>query len=168
MNRGCAAALLFCALVAACGGPVAILEASTGITGTAVTISGADDLAATADKQARGGMGRIFGYGLIGTGAFAFASGFHGAGALAGVSGVGVAFVPAVINSTFDNAPAATGAALASMPAEGWWVPLTALLYWPLLFLRMLQDPVFLVAGVLTVGLLYAVRQSRQASALSR
>ena len=125
--------------------PVAPVHAST-VQGSAVTISGLDDLAATADQQARRGAGKILAM-VLGMGGLATVlSGRIGLG-LAGVgAGMGMGFVPSMMSSAFDAAPAATGAVVSQVAAGTWWVPLTAGLYPGLVLLRLGQDPVVLAA----------------------
>ena len=102
-------ALLALAVAGAGQLPVAPVHAST-VQGSAVTISGLDDLAATADQQARRGAGKIIAM-VLGMGGLATVlSGRIGLG-LAGVgAGMGMGFVPSMMSSAFDAAPAATGA----------------------------------------------------------
>jgi hypothetical protein len=133
------------------------VQAST-IQGTAVTISGLDDLNATVDNQARKGSGKIIalilGVGGLGT----LAAGYHMTG-LGGVgAGLGVGFLPGIMSSGFDAAPAATGKMAQQIVGSVGWAPLAAGLYPPLLALRFLQDPVFLVALAGTILLLRVTR----------
>ena len=131
--------------VAGTGQLVAPVHAST-VQGSAVTISGLDDLAATADQQARRGAGKIIAM-VLGMGGLATVlSGRIGLG-LAGVgAGMGMGFVPSMMSSAFDAAPAATGALVSPVTAGAWWAPLTAGLYPGLVLLRLGQDPVVLAA----------------------
>jgi hypothetical protein len=133
------------------------VQAST-VHGSAVTISGLDDLAATADQQARRGAGKIIAM-VLGMGGLATVlTGRIGLG-LAGVgAGRGMGFVPSMMSSAFDAAPAATGTLVAQVPTDAWWIPLTAGLYPGLMLLRLGQDPVVLAAGLVAVCL---VRWSR-------
>jgi hypothetical protein len=157
MNRFWATALVLGALVGTSVGPVAILEAST-VQGTAVQISGLDDLAATADQQARKGGGKVLAMALGVGGLIGVASGHHYIGAMGVGSGVATAFIPSMMSSAFDNAPAATSLAVEHVASGAWWAPATALLYPVFLLARFLQDPVVLVACVLA---LVAVRRVR-------
>jgi hypothetical protein len=128
------------------------VQAST-VHGSAVTISGLDDLAATADQQARRGAGKIIAM-VLGMGGLATVlSGRIGLG-LAGVgAGMGMGFVPSMMSSAFDAAPAAT-ALVTQGPADAWWTPLTAGLYPALVLLRFGQDPVVLAASLVAVCLI--------------
>ena len=143
--------------------PVAVVQAST-IQGNAVTISGLDDLSATVDQQARKGAGKIIALVLGVAGAATMVSGYHLTGALGVGSGIGVGFLPGIMSSAFDNAPAATAALVPHVAPAFWWAPLSAGLYPPLLLLRLLQDPVFLVALVAVVVLARTARAQRTAS----
>jgi hypothetical protein len=133
------------------------VQAST-VQGAAVTISGLDDLAATADQQARRGAGKIIAM-VLGMGGLATVlSGRIGLG-LAGVgAGMGMGFVPSMMSSAFDAAPAATGTLVSQGTAGAWWAPLTAGLYPGLVLLRLGQDPVILAACLVAICL---VRWSR-------
>ena len=122
--------------VAGAGQLVAPVHAST-VQGSAVTISGLDDLAATADQQARRGAGKIIAM-VLGMGGLATV--------LSGRIGLGLAGVPSMMSSAFDAAPAATGALVSQATAGAWWAPLTAGLYPGLVLLRLGQDPVVLAA----------------------
>jgi hypothetical protein len=134
-------------------------QAST-IQGTAVIISGLDDLNATIDTQARKGSGKIialiFGIGGLGT----MVAGYHMMGLIGVGAGLCVGFLPGIISSGFDAAPAATADLAPQVLNASWWPPLTAGLYPGFLALRCLQDPVFLAA--LAVGIL-VVRLARPA-----
>ena len=162
MRRLMGCAVLALALAGAWSGPVAVGHAST-VPGTAVTISGLDDLSATADTQARKGAGKVFAM-LLGMGGLgAILSGRIGLG-LAGVgSGLAMGFVPGMVSSAFDAAPAATGEILHHLPVSAWWTPLTAGLYPGLLLLKMVQDPVCLAALMLV---LVSARHARARRAL--
>ena len=72
-------------------------------------------------------------------------------------------FVPGMISSAFDAAPAATPDLIQQMAAGHWWTPLTAGLYPGLLLFKVVQDPVFLVALALV---LVSARRIRIRSAL--
>jgi hypothetical protein len=150
------------------GDALPLVHAST-VQGTAVTISGLDDLNATVDSQARKGSGKIialiFGVGGLGT----MAAGYHMTG-LGGVgAGLGVGFLPGIMSSGFDAAPAATSAFGAQIPlVSHWWTPLTAGLYPGLLALRFLQDPVVLVAVALALLLVRCARTQTPRVGLAR
>jgi hypothetical protein len=133
------------------------VHAST-VQGSAVTISGLDDLAATADQQARRGAGKIIAM-VLGMGGLATVlSGRIGLG-LAGVgAGMGMGFVPGIVSSAFDAAPAATGTLVSQVAVGAWWVPLTAGLYPGLVLLRLGQDPVILGACLVAI---WGVRWTR-------
>jgi len=157
MNRLCAAALLLCALAAASVAPMAVVSAST-VQGTAVQISGLDDLNATVDQQARRGSGKVLAMALGVGGLITIGSGHHYLGAAGVGAGLGTAFIPSMMSSAFDNAPAATRVVVDQVASGAWWVPLTAALYPVLLLLRLLQDPVVWVA---CLGALALVRLAR-------
>jgi hypothetical protein len=157
MDRlGCYAALALL-LVSASLLPVGRLHAST-VQGSAVTIAGLDDLAATADQQARKGAGKVFAM-LLGMGGLAsILSGRIGLG-LGGLgAGLAMGFVPGMVSTAFDSAPAATLAGVPSAVTSAWWAPLTVGLYPGLVLLRLMQDPVVLVA---CLGALALVRLTR-------
>ena len=145
---------------------VTSVHAST-VQGSAVTISGLDDLAATADQQARRGAGKILAM-VLGMGGLATVlSGRIGLG-LAGVgAGMGMGFVPSMMSSAFDAAPAATGALVSQVTAGAWWAPLTAGLYPGLVLLRLGQDPVVLAAGFVAFCLVRWTRPHRSGTVSS-
>jgi hypothetical protein len=157
MRRLVMGALL--AMLVAGASPILVrpVQAST-VHGSPVTISGLDDLAATADQQARRGAGKTIAM-VLGMGGLATVlSGRIGLG-LAGVgAGIGMGFVPSMMSSAFDAAPAATGALVAQVPVDVWWTPLTAGLYPGLVLLRLGQDPVVLAACIVAI---WGVRWSR-------
>ena len=145
-------AVLLLALVGAGWLPVAVLHAST-VQGTAVQISGLDDLNATVDNQARKGGGKILAMLLGVRGLITIGSWHHYVGAAGVGAGLGAAFIPGMMSSAFDNAPAATGLLADHVVSHAWWVPLSVMLYPVLLLLRLLQDPVVLLACVLAFGM---------------
>jgi hypothetical protein len=147
--------------------PVGRLHAST-VQGTAVTIAGLDDLSATADQQARKGAGKVFAM-LLGMGGLAsILSGRIGLG-LGGLgAGLAMGFVPGMVSTAFDSAPAATLVGVPSAGATAWWAPATLGLYPGLLLLRLVQDPVALACGLLAVGLGRMVRTERAGSLRAR
>ena len=133
------------------------------ITGTAVDISGVNDLTATADSYAKGNLGKLLGIGLATAGLLAMAGSHLGTGGLIAAAGVGLAFVPNMIGTAFDATSAAplTGVVVPPM-LTAWWVPATAALYPVLLALRLVQDPVWVAA--LTAAWLRPRRHARAAS----
>src|SRR5882672_25117 len=133
-------------------GPAVPLAHASQVAGSAVTISGLDDLSATVDQQARKGAGKIIAM-VLGMGGLATVlSGRIGLG-LAGVgAGMGMGFVPNMMSSAFDAAPAATGVLVSQVAAGTWWSPLTAGLYPGLVLLRLGQDPVILAACLVAIG----------------
>jgi hypothetical protein len=140
--------------------PMAVVHAST-IQGTAVTISGLDDLNATVDSQARKGAGKIIAL-ILGVGGLgAMVSGYHMTGAIGVGSGIGMGFLPGIMSSAFDAAPAATGDVVQQVASGSWWAPLSAGLYPGLLLLRVVQDPVFVMALATIVLLARLARQER-------
>ncbi len=150
MRRLVSCAILAVALAGVSSTPVAVLHAST-VQGTAVQISGLDDLNATVDQQARKGGGKVLAM-LLGVGGLiTIGSGHHYLGAAGVGAGLGTAFIPGMMSSAFDNAPAATTLLVEHVTSGPWWVPLTAGLYPGLLLLRMLQDPVFLACLALVL-----------------
>jgi hypothetical protein len=138
-------ALLLGGLTLALGG-VPLTQAGT-ITGTAVDISGVNDLTATADSYAKGNLGKLLGIGLATAGLLAMAGSHLGTGGLIAAAGVGLAFVPNMIGTAFDATSAAplTGAAAPAL-LTAWWAPATAALYPVLLALRLVHDPVWVAA----------------------
>jgi hypothetical protein len=144
MNRFVVGALL--ALVVASGNAPPLVYGSTLAGGTEVQISGLNDLSATVDGQARKGAGKIFAMILGMSGLGLVVSGRMGLG-LGGLgSGLAMGFVPGMVSSTFDAAPAATLDLLHGVPSDAWWAPATVALYPLLLLLKFLQDPVVLAA----------------------
>ena len=154
-------ALLLGGLTLALGG-VPRAHAGT-ITGTAVDISGVNDLTATADSYAKGNLGKLLGIGLATAGLLTIAGSHLGTGGLITAAGVGLAFVPHMIGTAFDATSAAplAGAAAPTL-LTAWWAPLTAALYPVFLAGRVVLDPVWLLA--LTAAWL---RQRRYARATS-
>src|SRR5712691_10880836 len=100
-------ALLAAMVAGASFPPVALVQAST-IQGTAVTISGLDDLNATVDSQARKGTGKIIALVLGAAGLGGIVSGYHLTGMMGVGSGIAMGFLPGIMSSAFDAAPAAT------------------------------------------------------------
>jgi hypothetical protein len=138
-------ALLLGGVMLALGG-VPRARAGT-ITGTAVDISGVNDLTATADSYAKGNLGKLLGIGLATAGLLGMAGGYLGSGGIVTAAGVGLAFIPNVIGTAFDAtsaAPLAGAAAPALLTA--WWAPATAALYPVFLAARVVHDPVWVVA----------------------
>ena len=117
------------------------------ITGTAVDISGVNDLAATAETYSKGNLGKLLGIGLATAGLLAMAGSHLGTGGLIAAAGVGLAFVPNLIGTAFDATSAAplTGAAAPAL-LTAWWAPATAALYPVFLAGRVVQDPIWMVA----------------------
>ena len=128
MRRYVGGAVLALVLAGASVGPAGVVSAST-VQGTAVQIAGLDDLSATADQQARKGAGKVFAM-LLGMGGLAsILSGRIGLG-LGGLgAGLAMGFVPGMVSTAFDSAPAATLAGMPSAGASAWWAPLTVGLY---------------------------------------
>lgn len=150
-------------LAGALPGSVAVLQAST-VQGTAITISGLDDLNATAHQEARKGSGKTLAM-LIAMGGLAtLFAGRVGLG-LGGVgAGLAMGFAPGMVGSAFDAAPAAALDALApavSAFAGHWWTPALAAAYPPLLAWKVVQDPVFLTCLALLLVARSVVRSAR-------
>jgi hypothetical protein len=125
--------------------------------GTAVTISGLDDLSATVDAQAKNGSGKALAI-LMGLGGLAMlAAGRPGIGIGGLGAGVAMAFVPNIIGTAFDATAAApvlpVATALSSAWSAAWWTPLLAALYPVLLGVRVLQDPIVLSCLALACAL---------------
>jgi hypothetical protein len=144
--------LLLTTVVLAPGG---VPRAGAGtITGTAVDISGVNNLAATVDSYSKGNLGKMLGVGLGLAGMLILAGGRMGIGALAAAAGVGMAFVPNMIGTAFD---ATSAAPLSGIPPAGlltpWWAPTTVALYPVLVVWRLVQDPIWLVAMALSACL---------------
>ena len=160
---GCA--VLALVLAGASGWPVALVHAST-IQGSAVQISGLDDLSATTDQQARKGAGKILAM-LLGMGGLASILGGRIGLGLSGVgAGLAMGFVPGMVSSAFDNAPAATVDFAQQVAAGAWWAPFTAGLYPSLLLLKFLQDPVFLACLAALVVVTRVARAQRAGATL--
>jgi hypothetical protein len=135
--------------------PGGVPGASAGtITGTAVDISGVNNLAATVDSYSKGNLGKMLGVGLGLAGMLILAGGRMGIGALAAAAGVGMAFVPNMIGTAFD---ATSAAPLGALPPPGlltaWWAPATVALYPVLVVWRLVQDPICLAALALSASL---------------
>ena len=157
MRRLVGVALLALALASLGSVPVALLHAST-VQGTASTISGLDDLAATADTQAKKGIGKVLAM-VLGMGGLAtVVAGRPGLGLSGLGAGLGMGFVPGMVSTAFDSAPAATLDVVQSATAGAWWAPMTLALYPLLLVLRVVQDPVFLACLALLVAVRLCVR----------
>ena len=81
---------------------------------------------------------------------------------MAGLSGVaaglGTAFIPGMISSAHDAAPEATGLLTQGQPIEAWWAPAMALLYLPLLLLKLCANPMFLACLGIVLMVQYARR----------
>ena len=88
-------------------------------------------------------------------------SGYHMTGAIGVGSGIGMGFLPGIMSSAFDSAPAATGDLVQHAASGSWWAPLSAGLYPGLLLLRVVQDPVFVVALAAVVLLARLARHER-------
>jgi hypothetical protein len=158
-TRAALGAALLLAGVAFTLGGVPLVHAGT-ITGTAVDISGVNDLTATADSYAKGNLGKLLGIGLATTGLLAMAGSHLGTGGLIAAAGVGLAFVPHMIGTAFDATSAAPLTGVVVPPLlTAWWAPATAALYPVLLALRLVQDPVWVAA--LTAAWLCPRRRTR-------
>jgi hypothetical protein len=162
MKRLVFGALLAVVVAGASVPPVTLVHAST-VQGTAVTISGLDDLNATVDSQARKGAGKIIALVLGIAGLGGVVSGYHMTGMMGVGSGIGVGFLPGIMSSAFDAAPAATGGLTQHAAASAWWAPATAGLYPAFLVLRLVQDPVFLVSVATMILLVRMARAERTA-----
>jgi hypothetical protein len=162
MKRLVFGALLAVVVAGASVPPVTLVHAST-VQGTAVTISGLDDLNATVDSQARKGAGKIIALVLGIAGLGGVVSGYHMTGMMGVGSGIGVGFLPGIMSSAFDAAPAATGGLTQHAAACAWWAPATAGLYPAFLVLRLVQDPVFLVSVATMILLVRMARAERTA-----
>jgi hypothetical protein len=149
-------------LVLACmyGGQVLDVHGST-VQGTAVQISGLDDLNATVDNQARKGFGKVLAVvGAIGS-LMLIPAGRTGLGLTGAGSCLAMGFIPGIISTGFDSAPAATVGCMSETVATAWWAPATLALYPGLLALRILQDPVFVVSIALALGIAKLRRDAR-------
>lgn len=142
-------------VVVAMGSPLALgghLAWAGTVTGTAVTVSGLDNLTKTVDTYSKGNVGKAMGIGLGLAGMGIIAAGRLGLGAMAALAGVGAAFVPNMIGTAFDATQAAPLAA--SLPVvsglTAWWAPALGLLYPVLLVLRLALDPVVVAAVALS------------------
>ena len=127
-------------------GSVPLARAGT-ITGTAVDISGVNDMTATADTLMKGNVGKFLGIVLATAGLLGMAGGHPGGGGIIAAAGVGMAFVPNVIGTAFDATSAAplVGAAAPTL-LTAWWAPATVALYPVFLAARVALDPVWLRA----------------------
>jgi hypothetical protein len=122
-------------------------------TGSAVSISGVDNLANTVDAYAKGNLGKVVGIALGLAAAGLTVAGRTGAAALAATGALGGAFVPSMVGTAYDAtaaAPLIAGAGPASAVAS-WWTPALGLLYPALLALKWVRDPVFLAALLVMV-----------------
>ncbi len=139
-------------LLAVVGFGVSTALAGT-ISGTAVTVSGLDNLAATIESYAKGNLGKFLGILLGIAGMAAIAAGRPGVGAGAAASGVGMAFLPSIMGTAFDaTAAAPLLGALPSPPLlTAWWAPLLGSLYPLALSVKFALDPVVLACQVLVV-----------------
>jgi hypothetical protein len=131
-------------------------QAGTVTGGTAVTIGGLDNLAATVNTQAKAGAGKALAIVLGVAGLAILAAGRPGLG-LGGLgAGVGMAFVPNIISTAFDATAAASFTPIVSAlgsPWSGWWPLFLATLYPVLLVLRAVQDPIILSCLALACAL---------------
>ena len=75
-------------------------------------------------------------------------------------------FVPGMVSSAFDNAPAATVDLAQQVASRVWWAPFTAGLYPGLLLLKFLQDPVFLACLAALVVVTRVARAQRAGATL--
>lgn len=160
MTRLMAMALVLGVMVGLLSLPMGLAEATT-VTGEVVDLTGVNDLNATADAQARTGLGKMLGYGGLLATAALFFSGYPGGAAYAG-AGTGVwIFSSRIINTGMDAAQSAPVGETVYRLSYG----LEAVLGF--LGQRSVQDPVFYVALVLSVLLLTQVRtRERQRLAL--
>ncbi len=147
--------------VAQHAGVVAVTAAT--VPGASVTISGLDDASATVNTQVKTGIGKILGIGVAILGALAAGGGYYLPGAMGVVAGAGMAFIPGIVSTAFDAAPAAEfGVVVGGGQFDGhWWTPLLALGYMPLLAFRVVQDPVCMSALLLSLLAVRMVRQVR-------
>jgi hypothetical protein len=97
------------------------------------------------------------GLGVAGLGGLV--SGYHMTGAIGVGSALGMGFLPGVVSSAFDAAPAATADLVIGAASAAWWAPLLAALYPVFLALRCLQDPVVWLAVALAVCLVHITRR---------
>jgi len=77
-------------------------------------------------------------------------------------------FVPGMVSSTFDSAPAATRELVQQATAGSWWTPVTAGLYPGFFLLRLVQDPVFLACLAIVVCIARLARSSRVGAGLAQ
>jgi hypothetical protein len=128
-------------------------------TGTAVTVSGLDNLANTVDTYSKGNFGKMLGIGLGIGGMLLIGGGRLGIGGLASLAGLGAAFVPNIIGTAFDATSAAPLVSLApGRLLTAWWAPALGLLYPAMLALKWLLDPVIW----LSLALFHMVRYPRR------
>jgi hypothetical protein len=117
-------------------GPGALVYASS-VPGSPVTIAGLNDLTATADDQATAGAGKIFGMALGLGGLGLVCAGKIGLGASGVGAGLAAGFIPGMVSSAFDAAPAATGSEVLMQLSESLQMLAGFVGY------RSMQDPVF-------------------------
>ena len=161
MRRLIVGALLLLVVAGASRLTVAVVHAST-VQGTAVTISGLDDLNATVDSQARKGAGKIVALILGAAGLGGIVSGYHLTGMMGVGSGIAMGFLPGIMSSAFDAAPAATVSSPEHVAAASrWWTPLSAGLYPGFLGLHLLTDPVFLASLAVIILVARLARSAR-------
>ncbi len=146
--------LLGSLLVLVCLQVLSASEALAGtITGTAVTVGGLDNLAATIESYSKGNVGKFLGILLGIAGMAAIAAGRPGVGAGAAASGVGMAFLPSIMGTAFDATAAAP--LLGTLPSPAllttWWAPLLGGLYPVALSVKFALDPVFLLCQAVVV-----------------
>ena len=155
-------ALLALALAGVLSGPGQALAATA--PGTVVAITGLDDLNATAQSQAKTGVGKTAGTVIAMAGLAIVLSGHPMAGLGATAAGIAMAFMPSAVSSAFDATPAAplVGDPQVSAFAGHWWTPATAGLYPVFLTWKHVQDPVFLVAIALLLALRWAFPARRR------
>lgn len=140
-------------------------EAGT-MTGTAVDIGGLNNFAKTVETYAKGNVGKMVGI-VMGIGGLGMAlTGRLGAGVGVLGSGLGVAFVPNMMSTVFDNTTATTlaPAAIATQPATLLSTLLTtlgqsvmgqavlAVLYPAAVFLKWVRDPVMWGAAAVVLA----------------
>lgn len=133
--------------------------------GTAVSISGLDDISATVDTEARTGFGKALGIAIALAGLGGCAAGFVGPGAIAVAAGVATAFVPGLISTAHDAAPASALASIqyVSAYADAWYRPAMAALYGPLLALRAVIDPTIALPALVGLTGLRRLRRVKAA-----
>jgi hypothetical protein len=152
MERLRGIALVVVVLGVLCLAPLGAL-ASTNPTGTAVEISGINDFGATAWGWIKGWPGRLAGGATAIGGLIKMGSRQREGGGVQLLSGVGVAFVPSVISTAFESAPAlGVTQGLAAVPTvlDG------------LRGGRLHADPLFYVILGVTLVMLAALRRREQ------